>query len=80
MKYFVIAALLATAQAAEPTGCKAGISAKVYKDADCSKDSHATIQVYQKDIEKTGKWISTEATKEEKAAVESAQRDLHYHK
>ena len=76
MKYFVIAALLATAQAAEPNGCKAGIKAKIYKDKDCEKDSHATVQAFQKDVEKTGKCISAEATKEEKAAVVTAQKDL----
>ena len=76
MKYFVIAALLATAQAAEPNGCKAGIKAKIYKDADCAKDSHATVQAFQKDVENTGKCISAEATKEDKAAVETAKKDL----
>ena len=76
MKYFVIAALLATAQAAEPNGCKAGIKAKIYKDADCAKDSHATVQAFQKDVENTGKCISAEATAEDKAAAETAKKDL----
>ena len=77
MKYFVIAALLATAQAAdEPAGCKAGIKAKIYKDKECAKDSHATVQAFQKDVEKTGKCISAEATAEEKAAVVTAKKDL----
>ena len=77
MKYFVIAALLATAQAADkPAGCQAGIKAKIYKDKDCAQNSHATVQAFQKDVENTGKCISAEATKEDKAAVETAKKDL----
>lgn len=77
MKYFVIAALLASAQAAdEPAGCKAGIKAKVYKDKDCAKDSHATVQAFQKDVANTGKCISAEATADDKAALATAKKDL----
>ena len=77
MKYFVIAALLATAQAADkPAGCQAGIKAKIYKDKDCAQNSHATVQAFQKDVENTGKCISAEATAEDKAAAETAKKDL----
>ena len=77
MKYFVIAALLASAQATEePAGCKAGIKAKIYKDKDCAKDSHATVQAFQKDVANTGKCISAEATAEDKAALETAKKDF----
>ena len=77
MKYFVIAALLATVQAAdEPSGCKAGIKAKIYMDADCAKDSYATVQAFQKDFANTGKCISIEASAEDKVAVVTTKKDL----
>ena len=76
MKSLFIAALLATAQAAEPNGCKAGIKAEIYKDKDCAKESQATVKAFPKDIANTGKCISAVATAEDQAAVVTAKKDL----
>lgn len=75
MKYFVIAALLATAQAAE-TGCKVGLKAKVYRDEKCEKESHATVQAYHEDIEQTGKCVGATASAEELAKVVTAKKEV----
>ena len=69
MKYAVIAALLATSTKAAPTGCKTGISAKVYSDSKCKEESTSTHKMLEEDLEKTGKCQSYTATKEDVAAL-----------
>lgn len=48
MKYAVIAALLATAQAAK---CEAGIKTKIYKDDKCAEEAQVTIVALESDVE-----------------------------
>ena len=55
MKYAVIAALLATCNAAELSGCKTGVKVKVYKDSKCEKDSSGTFSAAESDLKNTGK-------------------------
>jgi len=56
MKYAVIAALLATcnAAAAVPTGCKKGLTAKVFSDSKCKDKATSEHNFVEKDMEKTG--------------------------
>ena len=73
MKYAVIAALLATSNAAELTGCKKGIKTKIYKDAKCEKDSTGTFSALESDLAKTGKCNEHHATDDQKKALKTAQ-------
>ena len=72
MKYAVIAALLATSNATELTGCKKGIKTKVYKDAKCEKDSSGTFNAVESDIKKTGKCNAHEADEKQKKFLKTS--------
>merc|ERR1719440_1559157 len=74
MKYAVIAALLATSNAAELTGCKKGLKAKFYKDSKCEKDSHGSMTSLESDLAKTGKCQSHTATAEDHKNLESSKQ------
>lgn len=76
MKYAVIAALLATAQAADPAGCKAGITTKIYNDKDCSDDAHTTITALESDVEKMNTCQVHKATADELEALKTSKAKL----
>lgn len=77
MKYAVIAALLATAQAADaPAGCKAGITTKIYNDKDCSDDAHTTVTALESDVEKMNTCQVHKATDDELEALEHSKAKL----
>ena len=76
MKYAVIAALLATSNAAELTGCKKGLKAKFYKDSKCEKDSHGTMTSLESDLAKTGKCQPHTATADDHKYLKTATQNL----
>ena len=76
MKYAVIAALLATAQAADPAGCKAGITTKIYNDDKCSDDAHTTVTALESDVEKMNTCQVHKATDDELEALEHSKAKL----
>lgn len=76
MKYAVIAALLATAQAAEPAGCKAGITTKIYSDKECSDDAHTTVTALESDVEKMNTCQVHKASADELEALEHSKAKL----
>lgn len=76
MKYAVIAALLATAQAAEPAGCKAGIKTEIYNDAKCSDDAHTTVTALESDVEKMNTCQVHKASADELEALEHSKAKL----
>ena len=74
MKFAVYVALVGASNAL--TGCKKGIQGKVYTDSTCSKDAHSSFNLIEKHISQTGKCNTHTATKEDKAALETATKDL----
>lgn len=75
MKFAVFAALVASSQAAL-TGCKKGISGKVYTDSECATESNSSFNMMEKHVKDTGKCNSHYATDEDKAALVTAKKDL----
>ena len=74
MKFAVFAALVASSSAL--TGCKKGITGKVYKDSKCAEEANSSFNLMEKHVKDTGKCNSSYATEDDKKALVTAQADL----
>ena len=80
MKYAAVALLVASAEAAQYTGCLKGIKTKVYSDSKCKTDAHTEIAAMSDDLENTGKCNKHVPEQAELDALKSAEDNLAAHK
>ena len=77
MKYAVIAALFASANAASKlTGCKAGIKGNVYTDGKCEKEVTSSFNLMSHHVKFTGKCVTATASDQQKTNLKTAQENV----
>ena len=77
MKYAVIAALFASANAASKlTGCKAGIKGNVYTDGKCEKEVTRSFNLMSHHVTFTGKCVKTNASETQKTNLKTAEENV----
>jgi len=77
MKYAVIAALLASANAASKlTGCKAGIKGNIYTDGKCEKEVTSSFNLMSHHVKFTGKCVEENASATQKENLKTAELNV----